>query len=667
MTIPAQNDVQIIPDMRIPLPCGTELSARVWMPDTQSNGPLPAIIEYLPYRKTDGTAARDHGMHLHFSRHGYVCMRVDRRGCGDSEGIFDDEYSEQEIQDGVDLIDWIAAQDWCDGNVGIQGISWGGFNGVQIAARAPEALKAVITIGTTVDRYNDDIHYKGGIQLGENIGWSATAMSWFSMPPDPALVGDKWRDIWLNRLENAPFQASTWCRHPDRDAYWKHGSICEDYSTIKAAVLVMGGLHDGYRNAMAKMVENLDCPVKGIVGPWSHKYPNISTIGPSIDYLGEALRWWDHWLKGKNTSVDHDPAYRAYVMDSVAPDPSLGHRDGAWVAEPGWPSPNVSYETLSFGDGTLGTPEPFSGVIETNLECGQQTGEFFPFGFGPGELPDDQTKDDALSLCFKSAPSEKDTVLLGAPRLNLTLSSNAQHGQIVVRLCDLRPDGTSNLISLGLLNLRHRNGFEKSESLAPDQELEIQVSLDQTAYNLPAGHQLQIALSNSYWPFCWPDGRSFSLKVTKGALDLPIRDAENVDGWYFDAPVEMEMRPYKELRSGHEAKDQFDDPFTGQMTLKITGDHGARKDMESGLVSNSAVQETWNIVRGDPASANVEIIWDRGMGRGDWNVRTKIVTKMSGEADDFVIEQRIEAYEGDDLVFERILEDRVARYPDSEG
>ncbi|VAV88665.1 Mll5128 protein, partial [hydrothermal vent metagenome] len=244
----------IDPDMGIILPDGTRLSARVWMP--QGKGPLPAILEYLPYRKSDGTAARDHGMHLHFARAGYVCLRVDRRGCGDSEGLFDDEYSEEELNDGVDIINWIATQDWCDGNVGIQGISWGGFNGVQLAARRPEALKAVISIGTTVDRYHDDIHFKGGIQLGENIGWAATVMSWFAMPPDPAIVGDKWRDMWLNRLENTPFLAGIWTRHPTRDGYWKHGSICEDYSAIKAPVLVIGGLHDGYRNAMAAMVEN---------------------------------------------------------------------------------------------------------------------------------------------------------------------------------------------------------------------------------------------------------------------------------------------------------------------------------------------------------------------------------------------------------------------------
>ncbi len=366
-------------DFGIPLPDGTRLSAKLWMPANAKTDPVPAIIEYLPYRKTDGTAARDDTMHPWFAARGYACLRVDRRECGDSEGLYDDEYSERELQDGVDLIHWVAAQPWCTGRIGMQGISWGGFNGVQIAARAPEPLKAVISIGTTADRYHDDIHYKGGIQIGENIGWAATATSWFSMPPDPELMGgNSWRDTWLRRLEQTPFVAERWTRHSDRDDYWKHGSICESYDTINAAVLVLGGLHDGYRNAMSAMLKGISSPVQGIVGPWGHKYPHISHIAPAIDYLNIALRWWDRWLKEIDNGADTDPAYRAYVMDSVRPDPALRERPGQWIAEPTWPSPDIHVETLPFGEGTLGREGPFSAEIETDMACGRAAREFFP-------------------------------------------------------------------------------------------------------------------------------------------------------------------------------------------------------------------------------------------------------------------------------------------------
>ena len=610
--------MNILPDMAIPLPDGTRLSARVWMPEGVESEPVPAILEYLPYRKSDGTAARDHGMHAHFARHGYVCLRVDRRGCGDSEGLFDDEYSEQELQDGVDVINWIAAQPWCSGRVGMQGISWGGFNGLQIAALAPEPLKAVISIGTTVDRYHDDIHYKGGVQLGENIGWAATVMSWFSMPPDPAQRPD-WREMWLERLENTPFLASTWMRHADRDDYWKHGSVCEDYSAIKAPVLVMGGLHDGYRNAMAALVENLEAPVKGIAGPWSHKYPNISTIGPSIDYLGEALRWWDHWLKGRDTGVENDPAYRAYVMESAQPDPSLNHRAGRWVGLASGPSDSVAREVLGLGDGLLGSTAPFRAVLRPDLTCGQCCGEFFPFGFGPGELPDDQRHDDMASLCFDGEIQREGRDILGAPGLILRVASDMPRAQLIVRLCDLRPDGSSALISLGLLDLRHRDGFDARPDLTPGKAYEIALKLDQTAYHLPKGHRLRLAISSSYWPYCWPEGEAATLTVDQGALTVPWLDSAKSTGWRFDPPEEMEKRPYRTLKDGDERKQWRNDPESGRLVLEIYGDHGRREDLENGLLPKAPcprlgrLQKTTRPAHGSRSSGPAH--WGAGIGR----------------------------------------------------
>ncbi len=127
----------------------------------------------------------------------------------------EDEYSEQELQDAVDVIAWAVSQPWCSGTVGMMGISWGGFNCLQVAAKQPPALKAVISLCSTVDRYADDIHYKGGCLLNENFGWGSTMLSYSSRPPDPAIVGDAWREMWLNRLENEPFLSPLWLRHSD--------------------------------------------------------------------------------------------------------------------------------------------------------------------------------------------------------------------------------------------------------------------------------------------------------------------------------------------------------------------------------------------------------------------------------------------------------------------
>ncbi len=646
-------------DLAIPLPDGTRLSAVIWLPESAKIDPVPAILEYLPYRKTDGTLDRDHGMHPHFARNGYACLRVDRRGCGDSEGIFDDEYSEEELQDGEAIIAWIAAQPWCSGAVGMQGISWGGFNGLQLAARRPRALKAVISIGTTVDRYHDDIHYKGGIQLCENIGWAATVLSWFSMPPDPS-HRENWGELWRNSLDNTPFLAKRWIEHSDRDAYWKHGSICEDYSAIEAPILVMGGLHDGYRNAMAQMAEHSQSPVKAILGPWSHKYPNISTIGPGLDYLDLALKWWDRWLKGADNDVEDLPDYTAYVTDSCAPNPGLVHRKGRWMGISQWPAQDAKKIILGLNsDYSLGKNGDLSATLDQNLRCGEDCGEFFPFGFGPGELPGDQTTDNTRGLSFLSEAITEETRLLGAPKITLRLSSSAPRAQIIARLSDIRPDGTAMLISHGLLNLRHREGFETKVALVPGEVFDVDLTLDQCAYSLPEGHKLCISLSTSYWPFCWPEGEKFTLKLTEGSLELPLcpTSAREVT---FPAPPPVETREVRVLVELDESKTWHTNQ-DGTRVLTIIGDQGRREDVESGVVTDAKVKEVWSIHPDRPDSAEVEIVWTRGFGRGNWRAHSLASITMKGTTHSFEISQRLEAWDGNIAVFDKSWDASVRR------
>ncbi|MGA0923649.1 MAG: CocE/NonD family hydrolase, partial [Lutimaribacter sp.] len=254
------------PDMGIVLSDGCRLSARVWMPEDALQAPVPVILEYLPYRKRDGTCARDALTHPYFAKRGYACLRVDMRGNGDSEGLMEDEYSPQELADACEVIAWAAAQPWCNGHVGMMGISWGGFNALQVAALQPPALQAIITLCSTVDRFADDIHYKGGCLLNENLGWGATMWAYSSRPPDPALRPD-WREMWLQRLEAEPFLPALWLSHQRRDAYWQHGSVCEDFGALKAKVLAIGGWGDSYKNAVPQLVANV-AGAKGIVGPW---------------------------------------------------------------------------------------------------------------------------------------------------------------------------------------------------------------------------------------------------------------------------------------------------------------------------------------------------------------------------------------------------------------
>ncbi|WGI20917.1 CocE/NonD family hydrolase [Amylibacter sp. IMCC11727] len=634
-------------DLRIPLSDGVELSARVWFP--VGAGPVPVVLEYLPYRKRDGTAARDAGTHPYLAGHGYVCVRVDMRGCGESEGLFEDEYSPQELADGVEVVNWLSAQEWCSGAVGMMGISWGGFNSLQIAALAPEPLKAVISLCSTVDRFADDIHYKGGVMLGENPGWAATALSWFSVPPDPELVGDGWRDIWLERLENTPFLAERWVSRQVRDDYWAHGSVCEDYSSIKAAVLTVGGWHDGYRNTPAHLVENLDAPVKGIVGPWNHKYPHIGVPGPQIDFLGEMLRWWDHWLKGIDRGVDRDPAYRAYVMDSVAPEVSFETRTGRWV---GLDQANGSgVRAWAFtGEGLADVAGDVDRSVGTDVACGQGTGEYFPFGFGPGELPDDQQGDDAKSMCFDSAALREELEIVGACTVAMTLASDQPRAQVAVRLTDLRPDGTSALIAHGFLNLRHRDGHDRVVDMPVGEAVNVEVVLDQAAYRLPAGHRLRVAISPSYFPFVWPEEEPVTLTVTAGALRVPVLDGEGVDVAFDPAKGAVPI-DFKRFTQRVESKNVTLDGDVWRQ--EIIGDDGLIENPKTGLKTAQKVHEVFEITEGDPRSARAKFAWERSYGRGDWMVHTKSHVALSSEDGVFVVAAKLEAFEGDEPLFER--------------
>lgn len=648
-------------DMGITMPDGCRLSARVWMPEDAESDPVPVILEHLPYRKRDGTIVRDQLTHPWFAGHGYACIRTDMRGSGESEGLMEDEYLAQELQDACDVIAWAAAQPWCNGNVGMMGISWGGFNGLQVAHLQPPALKAVITLCSTVDRFADDIHYKGGCLMLENFGWAANMMSYSSRPPDSALVGEKWREMWLHRLNNQPYNWSQWMRHQHRDDYWKHGSVCEDYSAIKAAVLSIGGWHDGYRNTISHLVENLSAPVKGIVGPWNHKYPHYAGPKPAIGFLQEARRWWDHWLKGEDTGVDKDPDYRAYVMDSLPPQRWYDQRPGRWIAEPVWPSPSITDHALHLtADGHLQT-EP--GVVDRSIaspqDCGAQTGEYFPFAYSD-ELPDEQTPDDERSLCFDAATSTEVMDIVGAPRVTLRLRSNRNQGQIAVRLCDLQPDGRSAHISFGCLNLTHHQSHESPKELVVDEPITITLALDQCAYRLPAGHRLRVAISTAYWPMVWPSPEAVELTIETGTLHVPVRAAAEADEWQFEQPEaapawrSANRRVPQYSRKTHRDAD-------GRVVTDIHCDSGEDQDLEHGLISGSWVRESFSIHPDDPLSARCSARWQQTGGREGQMWRTEVECSMHGDHGNFYSAASLRAFENDELIFEKYYGDKVER------
>ncbi|WP_390910711.1 CocE/NonD family hydrolase [Pseudosulfitobacter sp. SM2401] len=658
-------------DYAVTLSDGTRLSARVWKPADAGDDPVPAILEFLPYRKRDGTCARDALTHPYFAKRGYACLRVDMRGNGDSHGLMEDEYSQQELDDAVEVINHFAAQDWCNGSVGMMGISWGGFNSLQVAAMTPPALKAIITLCSTVDRFADDIHYKGGCLLNENLGWGATMWSYSSRAPDPALRPD-WREMWMDRLENEPFLPSKWLRHQTRDDYWKHGSVCESYDKIKAKVLAVGGWGDAYKNAVPQIVDNIP-GAKGIVGPWVHKYPHFAVPEPRIGFLQEALRWWDKWLKGIETGVEDDPDYRAYIMDGVRPQTWYTDRIGHWVGmETGTtdrpPSEDKTWHHWHFeADKLQHTPQNSKGdlLVDTPIsspqDCGADAGEYCAIWLGP-EMPGDQRRDDSKGGTWTSEPLDAPLEILGAAQVGLAFQMDEPRGQLAVRLNHVHPDGAKTRITYGVLNLENAGAdqvYADPDTPAP-KNFRVNIKLDHIGYTVPAGHRICISVSTAYWPLIWPAAQKFPLTITGGILAAPLPiPAKGVTPF---APPEAEAPWQTEtIREGANSRKQETDLNTGFVHLRIVDDFGKIRDLDHGLINGSIARETWSIHPDDPLSARGACHWSDEIERDDIRLRTETRCEMWSDVENFYLSAKLEAYENDALIYEREITDQIAR------
>ncbi|MCY4304056.1 MAG: CocE/NonD family hydrolase [Aestuariivita sp.] len=656
MTI-APCEIEELPNIGIILKDGTRLSARIWRPINASENPVPAILEYLPYRKRDGTCARDMLTHPYFAQHGYACVRVDIRGNGDSDRLMNDEYTQQELDDAIDVIEWLSQQPWCTGKVGMMGISWGGFNALQTAALNPKPLKAIITLCSTVDRFADDIHYKGGCLLNENLGWGATMWSYSSRPPDPKLRPNYWRQIWRKRLEHEPFLPSIWLRHQKRDYYWKHGSVCENYAAIKAKVLAIGGWGDAYKNAIPQLVQNLD-GAKGIIGPWVHKYPHFAAPEPRINFIEEALRWWDRWLKGINTNVEDDPSYSVYLMSASRPSSWYNERPGYWINAT-LQSDDIKILYLS-PTGLQDIAKPFQTTFSSPQTTGATGGEYCAIWLGP-EMPGDQRTDDALSLCFDSAPLQADMTIVGAPTLKLCLRSNKPSGLLAVRFNHIHPDNASYRITYGVLNLAHRNGSEQPTPVPVNEEFDIDLQLDCIAYTIPKGHKIRIAISTSYWPLVWPMPVIAELTLSAGQLALPVRSHCEQDDRIFSKPGKISPWKPEIIRMQNHIRKTEIDHSTGESTLSIIDDFGKVRDPDHGLIYGSIGRELWSILPDDPLSAKGTCHWSSETKRDDLTLKTETYCQMWSDATFFYLNAQLQAYETSTLLFEKSVEDRIPR------
>ncbi len=646
---------------------GTNLAAKIWLPKDAEKNPVPGILEYIPYRKRDLKATRDHRLHGYFARCGYAGIRVDLRGSGDSEGVLCDEYLQQELDDGVEVIKWIASQGWCDGKVGMIGISWGGFNGLQLASFGLPELRAVITVASSDDRYSDDVHYMGGCLLSDNLSWASVMFASNSCPPDPEIVGSKWKEMWLERLSGSGLWLSKWLKHQRRDNYWKHGSVCENYDAVKCPVMAVSGWADGYTNTVFRLLENLKVPRKGIVGAFGHKYPHLGGPGPAIDFLRVAVRWWDQWLKGIDNGVKDEPMLTLWMQDSVSPLSS--RRPGRWIAEKSWPSPLVREEvfplyTVKTGFMDKGSKQSDGLSVQSPLSVGLFAGKWCSYSEST-DLPSDQREEDGGALVFDSLPLQEDYEILGRPSLKLKLKSNKPVAMVAVRISDVAPDDRSTRVTYGLLNLTHRECHEYPTELEPGRVYEVTVPLNYIAQRFPAGHRMRVSVSSSYWPLVWPSPEPAMLTIypSESRLILPKRVAGERDttSRILEKPEALGELDTELLVPAHREWKVEHNLATNEVALNVVNNDPRYRLNHINLELRKDVTERYSYSNNDYETVKGKVESIREFRRDGWIVKTSTRTVLTSTRTHFLISATLDAYEGDVRVFSESYNETIPR------
>jgi uncharacterized protein len=479
------------------------------------------------------------------------------------------------------------------------------------------------------------------------LHWASSMLTWSGRPPDPRLRGDDWRETWLRRLENVTSWIEPWLAHQRRDDYWRAGSVCEDYAAIECPVYAVGGFTDGYTNAVPRLLECLSGPRKGLIGPWAHAFPDDALPGPSIGFLQECVRWWDHWLKGVDNGVMDEPMLRVWMQESVQPRPSYELRPGRWVAESSWPSPKVETQRLTLPGGERSLCSPQS--------TGSEAGVWTASGQA-ADLAGDQRADDGRSLVFDFEFLAEPLEILGLPALRLEIALDKPLGLVCVRLCDVFPDGTSALVTRGVLNLAHRESHEKPSALEPGARYEVRVPLDVIAHSFPVGHHLRVALSPAYWPWAWPSPEDVALTVFSGTLELPVRPprAEDDDLPPFGEPEHSAPLEIEQLEPGGGGRRLIRDLETGRAEQTFDWDlGGTARLVPIDLETSDTSHTVYSIRDDDPLSATVRFRATTGMARGEWRTSAEVASSMTCDREAFHVAMRLDVREGDESVFER--------------
>ncbi len=574
--------VTVHKNVRIPMRDGTRLGADLYMPEDAAE-PLPVVVEYIPYRKDDVTP--DERFFSYLPQNGYIVARVDIRGTGASEGVVTDEYVPIEQQDGYDAIEWLAAQPFCDGNVNMMGISYGGFTALQVATLQPPHLRSIIPMYFTDDRYTDDCHYRGGhLRQYYDVSYYGNFMiAYNALPPSPEWSED-WAQVWNEHLANNEPYLLRWLDHQTDGDYWRHGSVGDIADRITCPVFMIGGWRDGYPNPPLRLYEKLAVPRKVLVGPWNHEVPDYAAPGPRIDHLHEVVRWLDHWCKGRATGIMDEPPVVVYMQHYERPDADRLDAAGEWRAEQSWPIAGAAELVLhAADDGKLVSAIPVddgTDSFEYDASVGVTAGLWsggLPFG-----QPSDQRPDEARSLVYTSQALDQEVHIIGRPRVLLHVESTASVIGFAVSLSDVAPDGSSHLVAKGMLNATRRESLTEPTPIEAGRVYELEIPIDCTAWRFDAGHRVRLAVASADWPNVWPTPQPATNTVHRGAghptrLMLPTVPARGsaAPPEFRPSPIEPERQA---LRTDRPTWEVVHDALTRRASVRLVEHTTMRTD-----------------------------------------------------------------------------------------
>jgi uncharacterized protein len=520
------------------MPDGTRLAATYFKPRPRRTGErFPVLLEMLPYRKDDSFYLRDYPLYSYFARRGFACVGVDVRGTGSSDGpVPDREYSEHELDDGVEAVRQLAAEPWSNGNVGMWGISWSGFNAIQVAMRQPPALKAILAVHASDNLFEDSVDYIDGAFHVDPYHLEIHHENGLPRPPDYELDEAYFKE----RFDSYPW-FFTYMKRPTDGAFWRRNALRYDYARLRAPIYLIGGLLDGYRDAVVRILEHASVPVKAEIGPWDHAWPNDGEPGPNYEWGAEAERWFGHWLRGDSNGVGMGKSLMVFVRGGHEPDARRRLTPGQWRMED-WPIEHTTWKRFFPTSGHDLAPRAGK---EGAAKLAYSPGFGASAGLWWGEPTGDMRPDDAGSLVFDSQELTEPAEIVGFPRVHLRVSADAPVAHWVARLEDVQPDGTVALVTAGVMSASRHPDPLGPERLTPGQAVELAFDLHFTTWTFRPGHRLRLALTNAQFPMLWPTPFAMTATFHLGSatwLEIPAIPFEQRPAPTLVAPQPREAR-----------------------------------------------------------------------------------------------------------------------------